>query len=158
MAPTEAQLKLMEENKKRAMEKRALASATRQILQTGPNNNVFVQQSKSQSIRPTSNSFQSPQPTTSSGYKNVRPNFQKQTSPNGFYGKSQTNASPSVVKNRPVASFSLISRSRFTVDSSYDAEMVEIYKKVPGKSYDPQTQRWSFPLSGNKINYNIINL
>jgi hypothetical protein len=81
----------------------------------------------------------------------VRPNYSKSqfTSPaNGFYGKSQANSGSN--QNRAVASFQLITRNKFTIEAPFDNEMIDVFKKCPGASYNPTNRKWIFPLAGNK--------
>ena len=155
MAPTEEQKKLMEENKRKALEKRALANFARQGATSGPSNSVPVQ--SNHVIRP---SFQSPNPrpaTPSYNNNNVRPSYSKPqfTSPAaGFYGKNKTPSGTN--QNRAVASFQLITRNKFTVEAPFDNEMIDIFKKCPGAAYNPTNRTWTFPLAGNKKKFQVI--
>ena len=160
MAPTEEQKKLMEENKRKALEKRALANLARQGATSGPSNSVPIQ--SNHVIRP---SFQSPNPRSATpsynnnnDISNVRPSYSKPqfTSPAaGFYGKNKTPSGPN--QNRAVASFQLITRNKFTVEAPFDNEMIDIFKKCPGAAYNPTNRKWTFPLAGNKKKIKLLN-
>lgn len=41
---------------------------------------------------------------------------------------------------------SLISRDRFDVDVPYNKELVEIFKAIPSKNFEPISKKWSFTL------------
>ncbi|XP_073992688.1 SWI/SNF-related matrix-associated actin-dependent regulator of chromatin subfamily A-like protein 1 isoform X2 [Rhodnius prolixus] len=41
---------------------------------------------------------------------------------------------------------SLISRDRFVVQIGYNKELLDLFKTIPGKEYDPKKKVWSFPL------------
>ncbi|XP_014235599.1 SWI/SNF-related matrix-associated actin-dependent regulator of chromatin subfamily A-like protein 1 [Trichogramma pretiosum] len=68
-------------------------------------------------------------------------------SSNKFYGTQQ---------NKPPlceAECSMISINRFTVDmSKYHLPLIEVFKSIPTRNYDPQTKSWNFHL----IDYDMV--
>lgn len=156
MPLTAEQIKLMEENRRKALEKRAAAkkAEANQVMNKNQSN-VFVGKA---AVSPSS-------PFNPSEVKN-------NTSTSSFYSKSQSSTggkstsgtpasvsklppknpkyNPSANSTRPIASFQLVSRLKFCVEAPFDNEMIEIFKKFPSKSYDPVTRKWTFSLADHQ--------
>ncbi len=47
---------------------------------------------------------------------------------------------------RKTAKFTLIDRSKFEVQVDYDTDILELFKSMKTKTYDPYTKKWSFQL------------
>ena len=146
MAPTPEQLKIMEENRRKALEKRAMKQSETNKNKVDQNHNSTTATTstgtKASSFYSTSRAPPTPTQSatkyTSFGSKGSpspsasKPPFSSSNKPGAFSG------------NRPVASFQLISRSRFSVDAPFDHEMIELFKKFPNKTYDGVNRRWTF--------------
>lgn len=156
MSLTPAQIKLMEENRRKAMEKRA-------AKMTAPPNTVMNHQNKD-TFSSTKSSIFSPNScnkgTTSASFYSAQKldNNGKSTwnTPASSSKQLQTNVNrnnPTPFKgssNRPVVAFQLISRSKFCIEAPFDNEMIEIFKKFPSKSYDGTNRKWTFPLADHQ--------
>lgn len=136
---TEEQRKRIEENRRKALEKRALKAginsknnnrtSTMPVIKS--NSNISKEsksssnfQVKSASLIPSSNTFQNNSTAVAaSGIANSSP-FKPQ------------------LKGQCI----LLSRKRFYVDIGYHKEVIDIFKSISGKLYDMQTKKWNFPI------------
>lgn len=148
MSLTPAQIKLMEENRRKALEKRAAKLAVSNMV-VNPSSNTF---SPKQSFSSHSNgkgtvsSFYSATPQSKSSGTSAwkTPASSKQPF------NSNKNTPPTLPSNRPAADFQLISRTKFSVEAPFDNEMIEIFKKFPSKTYDGSSRKWTFSLSDHQ--------
>jgi|688.fasta_scaffold358903_1 SWI/SNF-related matrix-associated actin-dependent regulator 1 of chromatin subfamily A len=151
MPLTPDQIKLMEENRRKALEKRAAAQKAESNQVALNNNKSNFSVGNSALLRP-SHTINPPiigkTPAGASSFYS-RPQYSG--------GKSSWNSPASSSKftpnkssanfSRPMATFQMISRRKFCVEAPFDNEMIEIFKKIPTKSYDGVLRRWTFPLS-----------
>ena len=150
MPLTPDQIKLMEENRRKALEKRAAAQKAESNQVALNNNKSNFSVGNSALLRPshTINPSIGKTPGGASSFYS-RPQYSG--------GKSSWNSPASSSKftpnnssanfSRPMATFQMISRRKFCVEAPFDNEMIEIFKKIPTKSYDGVLRRWTFPLS-----------
>jgi SWI/SNF-related matrix-associated actin-dependent regulator 1 of chromatin subfamily A len=155
MPLTPDQIKLMEENRRKALEKRAAAkkAESNQVIMINNRSNFSV--GHSAVLRPSSPAINPSAGKTPAGassfysrpqYSGGKSNWNSPSSSNKYQPKN-SNFNSSASSSRPIATFQLISRRKFCVDAPFDNEMIEIFKKIPTKSYDGVLRRWTFPLS-----------
>lgn len=135
---TEEQKMKMEENRRRAIEKRAARLVGKE---------VSVEVSSGSASSGLRNQFTK----TSSFYPKspkLFPTNIKKTADR--YSKSPSYSKPPGLCARPVISFQLISRSRFMVEAPFNQRIVEIFKKMPSRSYDAGSRKWCFGLSDHQ--------
>lgn len=141
MGLTQEQIKLMEENRRKALEKRAAKMAEANTM-SNQNRNV---PSASVGKCPSASSFYStPQSkvVVKSSWNAPAGSSSKKSLANAGYSPAAT--------NRPVASFQLVSRTKFSVEAPFDNEMIEIFKKFSSKTYDGVNRKWTFPLTDHQ--------
>lgn len=140
MGLTQEQIKLMEENRRKAMEKRAAKMAESNVI-VNQNRNVVPASTKPVFVNPTS---AVKCPTVSSFYSTPQSKAKSSWNSQGTSSKkfsANSSYTPSAA-NRPAASFQLISKTKFSVEAPFDNEMIEIFKKSPSKAYDATNRRW----------------
>ncbi len=140
MGLTQEQIKLMEENRRKALEKRAAKMAEANPM-SNQNRNVH---SASVGKCPSASFYSTPQSkvVVKSSWNASAGSSSKKSLANVAYSPAGT--------NRPVASFQLISRTKFSVEAPFDNEMIEIFKKFPSKTYDGVNRKWTFPLTDHQ--------
>ena len=143
MPLTEAQLKLIEENRRKAIAKRQS-----KIAQSSSNQNIAVAPVNSANNSTTPSNFFNRTPTS----KNFPP---KKNTPDISSRFSKTlGSSLSKTPNnnqRALVSFELVSRHQFIVDAPFNAQMIEIFKKIPSRTYDAVKRKWLFSLMDHKL-------
>lgn len=158
MPLTPDQIKLMEENRRKAIEKRAAAkqTETNQVVMNNNRSNFSAGSSAVlRSPAPAINPSVGISPSGASSFYS-RPQYSGGKSTWNSPGSSSkfppknANFVSSASSSRPTATFQLISRRKFCVDAPFDNEMIEIFKKLPTKSYDGVLRRWTFPLSDHQ--------
>lgn len=143
MPLTEAQQKLIEENRRKAIAKRQS-----KVAQLSSNQNVA-----GPSANPINNS------TTPSNFYSRTPTSKKFTSKGNTpdisskFSKALSSSSPKTSFNntRPQVSFELVSRHQFMVDAPFSAPMIEIFKKIPSRMYDAAKRKWLFAIKDHKL-------
>lgn len=153
---TEAQKKAMEENRRRALEKRAARQHSEQ-----PRSNDNVQQSIVSIVPPSTIQSSGTFKADYSSPKNCSPknSIQAKTgaaTPYPGNSKLHSPASSVSLASKPSILFQLISRARFAVEAPFKSEMIEVFKKMPSRSYDAQTRKWSFALSDHQALFNAM--
>lgn len=137
MGLTAEQQKMIEENKRKALERRA----AKQVDPT------------------TSKILGSPAVKKTPMFKNS-PSTGLNQKPKGtpLQNKGSLAKPLSSPKNqRPLVTFQLISRVRFTVEAPFDNEMVEMFKKIPSKAYDGVNRKWTFGLADHQRLFEGLN-
>lgn len=139
MGLTAEQQRLIDENRRKALERRAAKqSETSQVPQNQTVRNVV----------PSSNRIlESPivrNPQSSSHSPAWSQNFK------GTPKQGSSKKPFSTQGNRPLVTFQLISKLKFVVEAPFDNEMVEVFKKIPSKSYDGASRKWMFALSDHQ--------
>lgn len=136
----------MEENRRKALEKRAMRQA-----QIGPkadqNRNVLTSTSNPTSF------YSSPRIPQHSATPSPKQSSRFTGPPSsGATSVSKTNPKPNTSSSsgRPVANFQLISRNKFCVEAPFDNEMIEIFKKFPNKTYDGANRKWTFSINDHQ--------
>lgn len=148
----------MEENRRKALEKRALrqSDASKKVDQ---NQNTVVAGTSSKSFysnSPSAGRSAPPAPQQQLKYPQFPNKGTSSPSTSKPYSKSPAFSS-SAGGNKPVVSFQLTSRNKFYVDSPFDNEMIEIFKKFPSKTYDGVNRRWTFSLSDHQALLQSLN-
>ena len=142
MAPTPEQLRMMEENRKKALEKRAERLAE---------SNKKIDHNQNSVATPTVVGTK-----TTSFYSNARvPSFNSPQQSSSLKVASHSASKPIANKQppiipisaRPVVNFQLVSRNRFCVEAPFDNEIIEIFKQFPSKTYDGANRKWTFLLT-----------
>lgn len=138
-ALTEEQRKRIEENRRKALEKRALKA------EINNKQNSIVPVNKTAGNIGVSNN------TVVNTSNNVASALQF-TKPPSLYSAPKTFNNSKTVNNSSKSSEMmkgqcvLLSRKRFYIDIGYHKEVIEIFKSVPGRLYDMQTKKWNFPI------------
>ncbi|GIY06389.1 hypothetical protein CDAR_505901 [Caerostris darwini] len=154
---TEEQKRRIEENRRKALERRAIAAAQNNINNVAPvsSNTIPVSRtvpktlSHSNSITGSSSStYKQNQQTSNTNTYNIQSNSYKknQNSSNLLsaviisQNEKKVFQSNEIMKGRCV----LLNRQRFYVDIGYKKEVIDIFKTVPSRLYDVQTKKWNF--------------
>lgn len=132
----------MEENRKKALEKRAerLAAESNKKLDHNQNSvGTPAVGTKTTSFYSNARvpSLNSPQQSSSS-----------KVAPHSAAKPFSNKQPPTIpISARPVVNFQLVSRNRFCVEAPFDNEIIEIFKQFPSKTYDGASRKWTFLLS-----------
>ncbi|CAN8003353.1 unnamed protein product [Ixodes pacificus] len=154
---TEAQKKLIEENRRKALEKRAerLKASASQAATAAPSKNYVHAPSQ------TATTYNGQTSKTSTFYHQGqnKPQWGTQNSPqswgqsragpcqqDGTFKADATSSTPAKIVN---GSCILVSPTRFVVDVPYHQQMIEIFKTISSRNYDAVQKRWSFALSSH---------
>lgn len=159
-ALTEAQKKLIEENRRKALEKRAerlKASASQAATATAaPSTNPAHIATAQNGLASKASNFYRPvvQTPLCEPHNSLRPWGHSHTGSSPQASTFQVDAASPIVPPAPPAktvngSCVLVSHSRFVVDVPYHQQMIEIFKSISSRSYDAVQRRWSFALSSH---------
>ncbi|XP_037811206.1 SWI/SNF-related matrix-associated actin-dependent regulator of chromatin subfamily A-like protein 1 [Lucilia sericata] len=131
--------------------------------------NVFVQRQQQQhSARDAAHPYKRP---SNEGLPNKDANsFYKKSSTNGYTDKPKgpmLNAVAATTPQKQIASIfvksvtckvAMITPARFEVQpSSFHAKLIDVFKSIPSKSYDPNSRYWNFALTDYKLLQERIN-
>ena len=153
MSLSEAQKKLIEEKRLQALQIRASRQQTEKVR------NFDNAQQFTGSPSSSKNHVNDPKNETSNhhnfspkqSFVNKQCGIASTKKPVSKFTKAQTSQqSSAVLVNKPSISFQLINRNRFVVEATFSNEIIEIFKKIPSRSYDAQTRKWSFALNDHQ--------
>jgi len=152
MSLTEGQLKLIEENRRKAIAKRQ--ARTSQSNQTNSNQNSNQNSAIPPSVTKNNTSF-TPGKFFSTPTSKTPPSSFKRNTPDLSTKFSKTlgassSKSPCNASRTPVT-FQLISRQQFLVEAPFNSQMIEIFKTIPSRTYDAAKRKWVFALNDHKL-------
>lgn len=144
MGLTAEQQRVMEENRRKALERRA--------AKQNEASNQTLQNHNSRNCVPSSNKILNPPIVTLTPVVHRSlPAAGVHQKPGGTPSQHKGLASKQLSSaNRQSVVFQLTSRFKFTVEAPFDNEMVEIFKKIPSKAYDGSNRKWTFALADHQ--------
>ena len=141
---------MIEENRRKAIAKRQSKTT-----QSSSNQNIA-----GPSVNPTNNStapssFYSSTPTSKKlppkgNTPEISSRFSKSLNAGGRTPNSSASKS-SFSALRSIVSFELVSRHQFLVDSPFNSQMIEIFKRIPSRTYDAVKRKWLFAVKDHKM-------
>ena len=162
MSLSEAQKKLMEEKRLQALQIRASRQQTEKVRNLDHAQQFTSPPSSSKKHvndqkKETSNNYYNFSPKQS--FVNKQCGIASTNQPVSKFTKPQASqhSSAGLVKIKPSLSFQLINRNRFVVEATFSNEIIEIFKKIPSRSYDAQTRKWSFALNDHQKLFEALN-
>ncbi|CAL1268362.1 unnamed protein product [Larinioides sclopetarius] len=152
---TEEQRRRIEENRRKALERRAALSGA---ANRNPNGNLSVASTTNNisgsKLTLSSNNANLISKSTCSAFPNKFPNnvfSRNQASSNLVSAVNTTKSEKPVVCAKIFQSCDyvkgtcvLLNRKRFYVDMGYNKEVIDIFKTVPSRLYDMQSKKWNF--------------
>ncbi|XP_054712629.1 SWI/SNF-related matrix-associated actin-dependent regulator of chromatin subfamily A-like protein 1 [Uloborus diversus] len=164
---TEEQRRKIEENRRKALEKRAAKTGSSAVNTPVTVTSSFSSFSKTPqngvgpSVSAIANNFYK-KPETSSKFGTLNVTSVK-TGPfknNSLIFQNGKLSNSSVVSQNTVkGTCVLLSRKRFFVDVGFHKEMIDLFKTIPSRLYDVQTKKWNFALEDHdKLNSSLKSL